>query len=144
MSPAQENTSKGIYINGKKQIIDMLQFMNEGERKKLLDSIRIKNPTMAKELSEKSFSFNDLVKLEERVLGRVFQDISPAIIGLALHLASVELQRKVLSVIDRSAAEQAYEIMTSSLGDKKNHCFRAQQKIIDEVILLSRRKIITI
>ena len=59
-----DNKENGIYINGRQQIIDMLQFMSEPERRKLLKNIEMRNAVMARELSEQSLSFNDLNKLK--------------------------------------------------------------------------------
>lgn len=139
-----ENTDKGIFINGKKQIIEMLQYMNEGERKKLLQNISARNAVMAKELSEQSFSFNDLVHTSPESLKKIFQSFNPAIIGLALYDTSSELQRKVLSSIPRETAEAAFEIMSQNLNSKRAECKRAQEKIINNVIQLSRRQQIVI
>ena len=139
-----EKTEKGIFINGKKQIIEMLQFMNEGERKKLLQNIGARNAVMAKELSEQSFSFNDLVHTSTSSLNKIFQSFNPAIIGLALYNTSSELQRKVLSSITRETAEAAFEVMNQNLSGKQAECKRAQEKIINNVIQLSRRQQIVI
>lgn len=139
-----ENTEKGIFINGKKQIIEMLQYMNEGERKKLLQNICARNAVMGKELSEQSFSFNDLVHTSEGSLSKIFQSFNPAIIGLALYDTSSELQRKVLSSIPRETAEAAFEVMSQNLNHKKTECRRAQEKVIHNVIQLSRRQQIVI
>ena len=139
-----EKAEKGIFINGRKQIIEMLQYMDEAERKKLLKNIIARNPIMGKELSEQSFSFNDLVHTSADSLRKIFSSFNPAIIGLALHDTSSELQRKVLSCIDRSKAESAFEVMNRNLSSKKAECKRAQEKIINNVIQLSRRQQIVI
>ena len=89
------NTNEGgIFINGKKQIIDMLQFMNEDERKKLLGNIKNRNAPMARELSEQSLSFRDLFQLDDSVTRRILQHINPTIIGLALYLSSTKVKEK--------------------------------------------------
>lgn len=139
-----EKTEKGIFINGKKQIIEMLQFMDEAERKKLLQNIGARNAVMAKELSEQSFSFNDLVHTSTGSLNKIFQSFNPAIIGLALYNTSSELQRKVLSSISRETAEAAFEVMSQNLSGKQSECKRAQEKVINNVIQLSRRQQIVI
>ncbi len=139
-----EKTEQGIFINGRKQIIEMLQYMNEAERKKLLKNVIARNPIMGKELSEQSFSFNDLVQTSSDSLKKIFMSFNPAIIGLALHESSSELQRKVLSCLERSKAEAAFEVMNRDLASKKAECRRAQEKVINNVIQLSRRQQIVI
>lgn len=131
---------KGIFINGRQQIIEMLQYMNESERKKLLKNVSARNTVLGRELSEQSLSFNDLKYTSEDSLRKIFGGFNPAIIGLALYNCNKELQRKVLSVIDRDTAEQAFDIMSKNLDSKKAECRRAQDKIIQNVINLSRRQ----
>lgn len=133
-------TEQGIFINGRQQIIEMLQFMNESERKKLLKNIGMRNSVMARELSEQSLSFNDLVQMPEDGLRQIFNQCNPAIIGLALYNCSNSLQRKVLSILDRNVAEKAFEIMNKNLSSKKVECKRAQDKVLQIAIQVSRRQ----
>ena len=137
---SDNNQEQGIYINGKKQIIEMLQFMSKSEREKLLGHVKVKNAVMARELSEQSFSFNDLTQLSTHSLRKIFSNINSAIIALALYNASTELQRKVLSSLDRGQAEQAFHIMNQNLNSKRNECKRAQEKVVQIVIQLSRKQ----
>lgn len=136
------SSDKSIFINGKKQIIDMLRFMDESERRKLLNNIRMRNASAAKELSEQSFSFKDLSRLTDDALATVFRNISAPIVGLALNLTSREFQRRVLSLMERNQAEKAYHILIQDLSSKRQECTRAQQKVIEAAIELSRRNII--
>jgi len=137
-------TEQGIYINGRQQIIEMLQFMNEADRKKLLRNIESRNSVMARELSEQSLSFNDLVQLSQESLRRIFIQCNPAIIGLALYNCSNDLQRKVLSSLDRNIAENAFDIMGKNLSDKKLECKRAQEKVMQIAIQLNRKQSINL
>ena len=62
---------------------------------------------MARELSEQSLSFNDpFINIPSESLRRIFSQCNPAIIGLAIYNCSQELQRKVLSSVDREIAEK--------------------------------------
>lgn len=135
----EENTEQGIYINGKQQIIEMLQFMNESDRKKLLDNVRRRNAVMARELSEQSFSFKDLAKLPKDFLGSILSKVNPAIVGLAIYDESVQLQRLVLGSLPRDKAEEAFHIMSQNLLSKKQERKRAKENIIRFAIELSRR-----
>lgn len=144
MNIEQNNSEQGIFINGKQQIIEMLQFMPEQEREKLLKNIKLRNAVMGRELAEKSLSFNSIVKLSNESLRAIFNQANPAIIGLALYTSSKSLQRKVLSSIDRDLAERAFSIMSEDLSNKAIECKRAQEKIIQKAILLSRNKKISL
>lgn len=137
-------TDKGIFINGKKQIIEMLRFMDEDDRKKLLKNISIRNSAMARELTEKSYTIKDIMRLENSQLSTLLNNINPTIIGLALNLLNTQFQRKALGLMDRNSAEHAYSVMTQNLSSKKVECERALQKIVDTAIELSKRKILNI
>jgi len=138
------NTAQGIFINGRQQIVEMLQFMNEDEKQKLLNNIKQKNAVMARELSEQSFSFRSLFKLDQDSLRKIFSRTSPSIIALSLYPLEAKLQRKALSALDRGPAEEAYGLMIQNLSSKKQECKRAQDKIAQIAIQLSRQKSINI
>lgn len=136
--------NKGIFINGKQQIIEMLQFMNGKEKEKLLNNISSKNAVMARELREKSFSFTNLSGLSDSMIKSIFEKVNPAIIGLALYQAPTTFQRRILSVINRQIAEQAFEILSQDLSAKSLECKRAQEKIVQIAIQVSRAQMINL
>lgn len=136
--------SKGIFINGKQQIIEMLQSMSDKEKEKLLNNIGTKNAVMARELREKSFSFTNLAGLSDGMIKTIFRKINPAIIGLALYPAPVKFQRKILSVIDRNVAEAAFEILNQDLSTKSLECRRAQEKVVQMAVQISRAQMINL
>lgn len=137
-----ETDQKGYYINGKKQVIELLQCMEGEERRKLLRNIGVKNASMAKELSEQSYSFKDLLAADEESLSKVMSVTAPAIIGLALYLTPRSFQRRVLGSMERTRAEQAFNVMGRDLSDKKQECLKAQNKVLQNAIELDRRGII--
>ncbi|MBT4791403.1 MAG: hypothetical protein HON90_07515 [Halobacteriovoraceae bacterium] len=135
-----EKTEQGIFINGKQQIIEMLQFMNEKDKQKLLGNIRQRNAVMARELSEQSFSFKSLFQISQTGLKKIFSDVNPAIVALALYPLETSLQRRALLVMERHDAEKAFSIMNQNLADKSTESKRAQDKIIQRAIQLSRQQ----
>lgn len=141
-----EGNSKqnGIFINGKKQIVELLQFMSDSERKKLLHNIKMRNAVMARELSEKSLSFRDLFQLDDHIVRRILQNNNPTIIGLALFVSPINVQRKALQLMERDDAEQAFGIMSKNLSHKRVECQKAQEKILQMAIQLSRRSLINL
>ena len=138
----QESSQKGYYINGKKQAIELLQHLDGNERQKLLKNLSLRNASMAKELSEQSFSFKDLLTADSESIAKIMQVTTPAIIGLALYLSPKSFQKKVLTAMDRNRAEQAFNVMSRDLSSKKNECLKAQNRILQNAIELSRRGII--
>lgn len=133
---------KGYYINGKKQAIELLQHLEGEERQKLLRNIGMRNASMAKELGEKSFSFKDLIAADNDSLGKILNLTPPAIVGLALYMTPRSFQRKALTSMDRTKAEQAFNVMSRDLTDKRQECLKAQNKVLQSAIDLSRKGIV--
>lgn len=132
----------GIFINGKKQVIELLQKMDVSDKKTLLKNLRTRNPVLAKELTESCISFESIWDLDDGGLKTLVSQIQPAVLGLALSLVHVKNQRRALALISRDMAVKAFEIMQKDLTGNRNECFRAQQKILELAISLHRNRII--
>lgn len=136
--------NQGLFINGRAQVIEMLEYMTAQERERLIKNIRLRNPQLANELMEKSISFEDVLRLNTQNLEVIFKYITPQIFGLALKGLTTDNQKKLLSIAPRNYAEAAYEIMIKSLPNEKRDCQRAQNKVVSVFINLLKKKIITI
>ncbi len=129
----------GIFLNGKAQIVEMLQIMDAGSKEKLLKNIRMRNPALANELAEQSLTFDDLDNLGDEDIINLFSYIKAPSIGVALKNVKVDFQRRVLGLAPRIYAEEAFSIMNKDLRDEKSMIKKAQQKVIDTLVSLSRR-----
>ncbi len=134
-----EKNEGSVFLNGKAQIVEMLEFMTPNEKAILLNNIKQRNPTLANELQEQSLSFDDLDKLQDHEIEIIFSYIKAEIIGVALKDVSIDLQRRVLSLAPREYAETAYEVLTRPLQNRKGIIKKAQNKIITLLINLSKR-----
>ncbi len=139
---SQKNTENGIFINGKKQVIELLQKMDAGDKARLLKNLRTRNPVLAKELTELCISFESIWDLSEECLKTVMSQVQPAILGLALSLVHVKNQRRALSLISREQAMKAFDIMQKDLTSNRSECIRAQSKILELALNLHRNRII--
>ena len=81
---ANELSAPSVFLNGKAQIIEMLQFMSPSERAKLLNNIRMRNAPLADELLEKSLTFSNLNELNDDELSYIFVLLQAPIFGVAL------------------------------------------------------------
>ena len=139
---SQNSSEKGIFINGKNQVIELLQKMDGPDKAKLLKNLRNRNPSLAKELTESCISFESIWDLDDEGLKTVVSQIKPAILGLALSLVHSKNQRRALSLITREMALKAFEIMQKDLTSNRNECIRAQQKVLELAVSLHRNRII--
>ncbi len=139
---SQNSAENGIFINGKRQVIELLQRMDGPDKAKLLKNLRNRNPTLAKELTESCISFESIWDLDDEGLRTVVSQVQPAILGLALSLVHTKNQRRALGLISRQMAIKAFDIMQKDLTSNRNECHRAQQKIVELALSLHRNRII--
>lgn len=139
---SQNNAENGVFINGKKQVIELLQRMDAADKARLLKNLRIRNPVLAKELTESCISFESIWDLDDQCLKTVVSQVQPTILGLALSLVHVKNQRRALSLISREMALRAFDIMRKDLSGNRNECRKAQSKILDLALNLHRNRVI--
>ncbi len=133
-----QETNQGVYLNGRKQVIDLLQSMSADQRSTLLRHMQMKNPSLTKQLSEESLSFKDIDRLDDDQLRRIFQNVNPSITGLALYMTPTSFQKRCLKIMNRQDAEKAFNILSQNLTGKREQCKRAQSKVLQVAISLSR------
>lgn len=142
MSQTEQPEKTGIYINGKGQIVELLRHMEQNEKAKLLRNLRNRNPVLAKELSEQCFSYDNVWSLDDDNLSKILAHVKPVILGLALALTGLKNQKRALALIPREQALKAYEVMTKDLSANRRECIRAQEKIMEVALDLSRRRLV--
>lgn len=140
MDNNNNNSASGVFINGKAQIIEMLQHMPRDERSKLLKNLKVRNPQLAEELTEQCFTFSDLDNLSDGELNMIFHYITAPILGMALKNIEREFQRRLLSLASRDYAEEAFRVLKTPYSTEKRDIKRAQNKIIEVLVSLKKRK----
>jgi flagellar motor switch protein FliG len=135
---------QGVFLNGKAQIVEMLRVMPLDERKKLLTNVSKRNPQLAEELIEECLDFATLERLLDSEITLTFEYIKAPIFGVALKNASVALQRRVLGLAPRNYAEEAYRLMTTPLANEQADVRRAQDKVVNVLVGLVKRRHIKI
>jgi flagellar motor switch protein FliG len=139
MAQSAENQSKGVFLNGKAQIIEMLKVLDGEEKQKLIKLVTARNPSLGKELQEKSFSFNNLMTLSDSNIKSMIRSVNAQIMGIALKGCNIRLQKKVLSLAPREYAEEAYEILVSGHKNEQKDITRAQERVLAAVIQILKR-----
>jgi flagellar motor switch protein FliG len=134
------NNSNGVFINGKAQIIEMLQHMPRNERATLIKNLKARNPQLAEELSEQCFSFSDLDNLSDYELQNIFQSVSAPVLGMALKNVEKSFQRRLLSLAERSYAEETFRVLNNNYANEKRDTKRAQNKIIEILVSMKKRR----
>lgn len=137
----EANNSNGVFINGKAQIIEMLQHMPRHERATLIKNLKARNPQLAEELSEQCFTFSDLDNLSDNELHTIFQSVTAPVLGMALKNVEKNFQRRLLSLADRAYAEETFRVLNNKYANEKRDTKRAQNKIIEILVSLKKRNL---
>jgi flagellar motor switch protein FliG len=140
--PKEKSNSKNIYIDGKNQVIQILRALAPEERSKLLNNMRKRNPALANELVLKSYSFLNLLDLEDFDLQLILRSVNHNILALAISHLEANHQKRILRLVDRSKAERTFEAMQAP--SKKSHSAKAQNKILDIAAKLVEQRQISI
>lgn len=133
MSKAAET---GSFINGKAQAVEIMQALSPKEREKIIKHIKVKDPSLANELSQKSFSYNSIVHLSRHDLLRVCNYVDARIFGISLKGVSIDNQRTLLSQLDREYAEVSYGYLVSPQASDEKNIKRAQDKVLNVLVRL--------
>lgn len=133
------NNTTGVFINGKAQIIEMLQHMPRHERATLIKNLKARNPQLAEELSEQCFTFSDLDSLSDYELKSIFQSVTAPVLGMALKNVEKSFQRRLLSLAERQYAEETFRVLNNNYANEKRDTKRAQNKIIEILVSLKKR-----
>lgn len=134
----------GVFINGKAQVIEMLQHMTYDEREKLISNIRARNSQLADELLAQSLNLDIMERLSDHEIRMIFQYINAPIMGVALKALPQKTQRRVLTIAERDYAEGAYKLMITPLQNEKRDVGRAKAKVLGVIASLIKRKQINI
>ncbi|MBF0361442.1 MAG: hypothetical protein HQK49_10535 [Oligoflexia bacterium] len=130
MKENNQKSTLGGFIDGKKQIIDMLKMMSPQEKVRLLKNVKNRNPIMAHELMKEGISFEQLSIIGKDKLQIILSHINPAIMGMALKSSSPQTQRYILKESPREYALEAYKIMTTPIEGASSKSDMAKEKIL--------------
>lgn len=137
----QDNTAN-VFINGRAQILEMFQYLTPEERERLLRQIRPRNPQLAEEIAESAITFKLMVDLPDSTIATILNYVKAPILGVALKSLGVNGQRKILSVCERTYAEQAFKVMNTRLSNEARDIDRACARVKAVMTALVKKKII--
>jgi flagellar motor switch protein FliG len=100
---------------GPKAAALMLQGLGPGERKRILDDIRRKDPKMAQAIEVHLLTLEDLKKLSVKMLQEFLREVDTQDLGLALRLSSVELREHLLGMISTGMREDLELVLKGAL-----------------------------
>jgi flagellar motor switch protein FliG len=103
----QDYTSAG----GIEAIVQILNGVDRGTERTILDSLEIQDPELAEEIKKRMFVFEDIVTLDNRSIQRIIRDVENADLQLALKVASEEVREAIFRNMSKRMADTFREEM---------------------------------
>ncbi len=103
----QDYTSAG----GIESIVQILNGVDRGTERTILDALEIQDPELAEEIKKRMFVFEDIVNIDNRSIQRIIRDIENADLQLALKVASEEVREAIFRNMSKRMAETFKEEM---------------------------------
>ena len=82
-------------VGGVDAIVDILNTVDRGTEKHIMESLEIEQPELADEIRKKMFVFEDILLLDDRAIQRVLRDVDNNDLGIALKGANEEVQNVI-------------------------------------------------
>ncbi len=120
---------KRTRLGGTKTAAEILNFLGGSAETAVLDAIREQDPDLAQNISEQMFTFDDLLKLDDRAFQVLLREVQTDSLIVALKGADTELREKVFKNMSQRAAETMREDLESK-GPVRVAEVEAEQKEI--------------
>ncbi|GAP11976.1 flagellar motor switch protein FliG [Bellilinea caldifistulae] len=114
-------------------LVKMLNMVDRGVQKTILEALEASNPKLVEEIRANMFTFDDLIKLDDRAIQRVLRDISKSELALALKAAPEKLKEKIFNNLSERARENLKEEIEILGPQLAKNVYAAQRKIVDAV-----------
>lgn len=115
----------------------IIQHAKRSVEEDLLAAIQEKSETLATEIRDRLFTFEDIVKLGDMAVRRVMQEIDMSVLGIALRNAPIELREKFTNNMSKRAAESLKEEMEFSQKVRLTDVEAKQREIVNVVRTLA-------
>jgi flagellar motor switch protein FliG len=120
-------------LGGVKTAAEIINLLGSSLEATVVDSIREQDPDLAQKIMDKMFTFEDLLKLDNKAIQMVLKEVASDALVIALKGASSELKEKILNNMSSRAAEALREDLESR-GPVRLSEVEAQQKDILKVV----------
>ncbi|MEY3200979.1 MAG: hypothetical protein RIR70_529 [Pseudomonadota bacterium] len=123
-----------ISFGGIEPTANILNTLKEGADQQVLDEIRKFDESLAEAISDRMFTFEDLIKVDDRALQTLLLEVSADVLVVALKGASPALRDKLFSNMAKRAAETVRDDLETR-GPVRVQEVEAQQR---EILTVAR------
>ena len=120
-------------IGGVDAIVDILNAVDRGTEKHIVETLEVEDPELADEIRRKMFVFEDILSLDDRAIQRVLRDIDNNDIAIALKSANEEVQNVIFKNLSKRLAAMIREDMDFMGPVRLKDVEDAQQKIVNNI-----------
>ena len=117
-------------VGGVDSIVEILNTVDRGTEKHIMESLEIEDPELADEIRKKMFVFEDIMLLDDRAIQRVLRDVDNNDLSVALKGANEEVQNTIFKNLSKRLAAMIKEDMEFMGPVRMKDVEEAQQKIV--------------
>ena len=117
-------------VGGVDAIVGILNTVDRGTEKHIMESLEIEEPELADEIRKKMFVFEDILLLDDRAIQRMLRDVDNNDLAVALKGANEEVQNVIFKNLSKRLAAMIREDMEFMGPVRMKDVEEAQQKIV--------------
>ncbi len=118
-------------VGGVDSIVEILNTVDRGTEKHIMESLEIEDPELADEIRKKMFVFEDILSLDDRSVQRVLREVDNNELAVALKGSNEEVQNLIFSNLSSRLATMIREDMDFMGPVRMKDVEEAQQKIVN-------------
>ena len=120
-----------IVIGGVDAVVEILNTVDRGTEKHIMETLEIEEPELADEIRKKMFVFEDILLLDDRAIQRVLRDVENSDLAIALKGANEQVQNAIFNNLSKRLAAMIKEDMEFMGPVRMKDVEEAQQKIVN-------------
>ena len=118
-------------VGGVDAIVDILNTVDRGTEKHIMEHLEIDEPELADEIRKKMFVFEDILSLDDRSVQRVLREVDNNELAVALKGSNEEVQNLIFKNLSKRLAAMIKEDMEFMGPVRMKDVEEAQQKIVN-------------
>lgn len=120
-------------VGGIQAIVDVLNSVDRGTEKYIMDSLEIEDTDLAEEIRKRMFVFEDILQLDNRSVQRFLHEVDNSQLALALKGATEEVQNLIYNNMSKRLSEMIKEDLEYMGPVRLKDVEEAQQKIVNVI-----------
>lgn len=116
---------------GVQSIVDILNSVDRGTEKFIMETLEIENTDLAEEIKKRMFVFEDILSLDNRSIQRFLREVDNNQLAVALKGATEEVQKTIFGNMSKRLVEMIKEDLEFMGPVRLKDVEEAQQKIVN-------------